>query len=192
MSLKITSLAFEEEYFTTDEKGMKNYKEFPHFKDRAIYIRDTLNPIKGVIIFGGAFGYTNKYLDEFEINNINHDTSIYCYNNKVCQNFETDITKVQWDDYDWLISWNVLDCLNNTNVDAICNTLNGFNGNQLHILCCDGHTDSQKYKEQGYFIKSHEYWKEKLPTANLVCWDGKKTIQGTVSKVPLRAGKVSD
>jgi len=186
------SLNFKEEYFTTDENGMRNYKNYPHFLGRAVYIRDALKPSKGVVVLGGAIGYTNKYLDNFSINNINFDTSIYCYNNKVCKNFETDVTKIKWNTYDWIISWNVLDCLNDNNVDVICNALNNFNDEQLHIICCDGHIGSDRFKKSGYFIKTHEYWIEKLPKANLVCYDCRETIQGTVIKVPLSGKLVSE
>jgi len=188
-------MEFDETYFTNSDIGYTSYSDSQHFLDRATYIKDVLQPEEGVIILGGAIGYTNKYLDQFGINNINVDTSIYCYNNKVCNNFELDPTKVKYNGYDWIVSWSVLDCLTEDNVDLVCGLLNSFEsvskGNNLHVFSCSDNHNSQDYITDGYFIKSHDYWKQKLPTANLVCWDCKTVVQGDYHNIPIGNG-VSD
>lgn len=183
------SLEFDEKYFT--EEGMKGYKDFPHFLERANYIKEIINPT-AVIVFGGAFGYTVSYLESMGVIAINLETSQYCYDHRTTDLFEMDSSKINWSEYDWIVSWNVLDCLNENNIDSTCQMLNDFEGNQLHIICCDGHRDSEKYKNLNYFIKSHDYWKTKLPSANLICYDCRQTIQGTMTKVPLSWELVSE
>lgn len=187
------SINFDEEYFT--EIGYKDYSDRPHFLARAVFIKDILQPKDGVIVLGGAMGYTAYHLEQLGVDVLNLETSPYCYDNRVTESFETDITKVQWNKFDWIVSWSVLDCLNDSNVDVVCTALNGFEtvfkGKQLHVFSCDNNDNSADYIADGYFIKSHDYWKTKLPTANLVCWDCKQVIQGDIHHVPIGLG-VSD
>lgn len=187
------SLEFDEKYFTED--GYKDYADYPHFLARANFINNVLQPNDGVIVLGGAIGYTVCHLEQLGVNALNLETSQYCYDNRVTNSFETDITKVQWNKFDWIVSWNVLDCLNETNVDQACQALENFcsvfKGKQLHVVCC-AHEGSERYINNGYFIQSHEYWQNKLPSAILVCYDCKTVIQGTLTEVPLSWGLVTD
>lgn len=192
----LLGLEFNEEYFKTE--GYNNYKDYPHFRKRADFIRDVIKPLKGVIIFGGAIGHVNKYLTFFGMNNINWETSEYCFENKdlVCA-MEPDDTKIDFDKYDWIISWNVLDCQNENNINETLVKLNAFKGKQIHIICCDEHESSENFKEQGYFIKTHDYWQTALPNACLICYDCKKVIQlptgySKITKVPLCWGDVTE
>ena len=184
------AITFDEDYFNS--VGYKNYSDYPHFQARAQWIATNLEVKDGVMILGGGLGYTAMHLQELGIKAAVLEVSQYCFDNKVIENFYLNPTEVKWNDYDWIVSWNVLDCLSYDTVDLVCEMLNSFKGQQLHILCCAGHESSERFINSGYFIQSHDYWRTKLPTANLVCYDCEATILGNVSKVPLCWGLVSE
>jgi hypothetical protein len=189
-------IEFDEEYFT--KTGYINYSNFPHFKARADYIRDLLNA-RTVVVLGGAFGYLVRHLLDRGIQAYNIDNSAYCYEKKVIDPYffiKGDISKlsslISLNSVDWIVSWNVLDCLNDLNSQEVFDMLNSIKVNQLHVVTCDSNNNSADYKKEGYFVKSHEYWKEKLPLTNLICSDCRKVIQGYLSAVPLNKKRVSD
>lgn len=187
------SLAFDEIYY----KENNLIEDSPKYLLRAKFIRDVLKT-KKVIVLGGGVGYLAKYLNEMDIVAYSLDRSDYAYENRVSPyHVKDDIKNLYtyqfFQEADLIVSWSVLDCLRD-NIDAKISSgvLNEFKGEQLHIFSCSENSNSEKYIKDGYFIQSHDYWKSLLPKANLVCWDCKKVVQGTLTKVPLMQDWVTD
>jgi len=187
-------MIFDEAYF--NGAGYKRYYNFLHFTKRANWIKDNLSG--KILEVGCAHGYLIYELDKVDVHIAGVDKSEYVGNQLVPSVASrvtiADITRVVIPDgyYDWIISWNTLDCLDNeAHAIKVAEKLNESK-NQLHVLCMSG----QNYKDDGYFIKDISYWRNLLPKAYLVCHEC-----GTVyvpegyralSQIPLSWEKVSD
>jgi len=183
------ALVFNEKYY---ENAPIHDLVYGHFEKIAIYIRDVLKPRRGVIDFGGGQGYIGKYLDQMGINNVCVDISQYCLENKVCTNFAQTLNQINFNNYDWLITWGgVWCCIDRTIFDDLIALVNTFKGEQLHLICCDNSMSAPHYKRQGYILNSHEFYMKTLPDANLVCWDHMTVLQGSYRNIPIW-DKVSD
>ena len=102
-----------------------------------------------------------------------------------------DIVNVDCSRANYIFSWNVLDCLNEQKAVEIAKHLNKFKAQQIHVVCCLEDKTSYKYIDQGYFIKSIDYWRKLLPNAIIVEY-GTEHVYGSKSlKIPLSSHKVS-
>jgi len=182
------SLKFDESYFTTNENGMRKYKNFPHFKDRALWIKDNLSG--GILEIGCAYGFLIEELNKLGIMIGGIDISEYAIsqaNTSIKDQVKVSSASVIINYYDWIISWNVLDCLqSDEHAFQIAQSLNSHAKNQLHILCMSG----KDYIKQGYFVRDYSYWRKLLPNAHLICYKCGTNYSDLFSKVPL-SGKVS-
>lgn len=190
------SLNFDESYFTTKDEGMKGYRNFPHFKERALWVQANLSG--SILEVGCAFGFLIYELDKLGVSIYGVDKSEYAGTqlapeiaNRVSIVDVMDMMIGQ-DHYDWIISWNLLDCLDDDeHAKNVSYTLN-MGGSQLHVVCMSG----QRYTDQGYFIRDYNYWRNLFPDAYLVDHetrtmyvpDGKELL----SEVPLVKNLVSD
>lgn len=190
-------LAFDEDYFNASETGYKEYRNFPHFRQRAEWVRENLSG--EILEVGCAYGYMMFELNQLGMIITGVDKSIYATNrvddliaNKVVTADVKDI--IVSGQYDWMISWNTLDCLDDEDhavaVAAVLNTAK----NQLHVLCMS--EVQGRYTKLNYFIRDVSFWRNLLPNAILVCVECKKVYNPTaleISKVPLHTAKgVSD
>jgi len=195
------SLVFNEDYYNIGDKGYKDYKDYPHFLERAKFIKEVLKA-KKVIVLGGAYGFLTKRLLDLDVESVTIDNSDYAYKQKAVfdENYiKNDIINLPkytvFATADWIVSWNVLDCLSNDIVaKEVGEILNKFEGKQLHIMCM---VDNEPYENDGYFIREQKYWKELLPNACLVDYDTKKIIQKPIDyeeikSVPLNWGMVTE
>ena len=190
------TLTFGEDYFTVNEEGMKGYKNLSHFKKRAVWVKENLSG--NILEVGCAFGFLIYELDKLGVSIYGVDKSEYAGTqlapeiaNRVSI-IDVKEMRISQDYYDWIISWNLLDCLDNeAHAQDVAYTLN-TGKNQLHIVCMSG----KKYTEQGYFIRGYDYWRELLPDAYLVCWECGKVYTPTgkpeLNKIPFSGNRVSD
>lgn len=194
------SLLFDENYYVSSDKGYKDYKDFPHFLERAKFIKEVLKAEK-VIVLGGAYGFLTKHLLDLGVDSVTIDNSDYACKQKVI--FDDDYIKNNiinlpkysiFKEADWIVSWNVLDCVSgDSESKQIGEVLNQFQGKQLHIICM---TD-ESYEEHGYFIRIPDYWYELYPNACLVNYDTKTITYKPigyemVKDVPLCADEVAN
>ena len=187
---------FDATYFN-GESGYKQYQNYPHFVARALWVS---NNLQGKILeLGSAYGYLLEEL-------FNIDESIYIrgVDKSAFAKSQADLSikdKIYTVDianadiqtqYDWIISWNVLDCLDSkAHAIVVANTLNSTRANQLHVLSMEG----DKYRELGYFIHDYTYWRSLLPNAILICAECNKVYNPTefkFSQIPLHSGKVTE
>lgn len=182
------SLEFDERFFTKEIRD----EDFPHYLKRVKWIANYIKPNSIVYILGCGFGYLIKYLRELEINAIGIEIGEYAYNLKKDDSIiHADIIDIDYSNAHYLFSWNVLDCLNEQKAVEIANHLNKFSAQQIHIVCCLEDKTSQKYINQGYFIKSIEYWRNLMPNAIFVEYGTEKVYGIDSLKIPLCWNKVS-
>lgn len=190
----MSSLTFDESYFTTKEEGMKDYQNFSHFKERAFWVRDNLS---GTILeVGCAFGFLVYELGKLGVESWGLEQSSYALSQSPPENAGKltlgDIVDLKTS-YDWIISWNVLDCLpDDSHASLVAQALNTYAKNQLHVICMSG----QQYTDQGYFIRDYDYWRFLFPDAYLVDHETRTMYvpdgKGSLSGVPLVKNLVSD
>jgi len=194
------TLLFDEDYYNAGDKGYKDYKDYPHFLERAKFIKEVLQA-KKVIVLGGAYGFLTKHLLDLGVESVTIDNSDYAYKQKNVfdENYiKNDIINLSkytiFTEADWIVSWNVLDCVSDDSESKqIAEVLNRFKGKQLHIICMN----DKSYEEHGYFIRTPSYWEELYPNVCLVNYDGKtitnKPIDYEETKnVPLNWGMVTE
>lgn len=190
------SLNFDEEYFVSSSNGYINYRKYPHFSQRAQWIKDNLTG--NVLEVGCSYGYMLEELTALSIECYGIDKSSYA-DTKVNVNIKAKYECIDIKDYsigipfDWCVSWNVLDCLD-SEADAVLviTKLKTLATNQLHVICMSG----QNFIDQGYFIRDYNYWRNLLPDAYLVDYETKTVYvpngEKLLSKVPLCWGMVSN
>lgn len=170
---------FDSTYYTTEVNGTMDH---PHFAQRADWIKSYItgdNP--KIYILGCGFGHLVKHLRLLGINAYGVELS-YAYSQRVIDEvFNVDIKDADMSDADYIFSWNVLDCLNDNNVEAVLENLNLFSCPQAHVVCT---TDDY----EGYFIKSVAYWHNVLPNAHIISYEDKSGLEG----MPLSWGLVAE
>lgn len=184
-------LTFDEDYFINGI-GYRNYSNYPHFKQRAEWIRDNLSG--SILEVGCAAGYLifEAYKLGIAISGI--DKSKYIVDQSpseiVSQIVLGDVVNIDSElHFDWIISWNLLDCLDDDiHAENVADVLNSIGSNQLHVLCMSG----QKYADEGYLIRDYVYWHGLLPEAHLVSFENKKVYNSSFSKIPLCWGQVTE
>ncbi len=189
-------ITFNEEFFNGDI-GYQEYKNYPHFHDRAFWIKSNLSG--RILEIGSAHGFLIEELNsmgmqiegieksEYAVSQV--DSSI---NNKIITKDVVDHTFLT-DEYDWIISWNTLDCLDDdTHAENVASILNKGAKNQLHIISMHESPNSPSYIRDGYFMKTSKYWRNLFPDAILVCSECRKVYNPTsfdFSKIPLHFRK---
>lgn len=184
-------LSFDEAYFNGN--GYGKYQKYPHFKERARWVKDNLTG--SILECGCAAGYLIDELDFLGIFIEGIDKSPYIVGNapvsiadRITIGDIGDLSTLFPSQFDWIISWNVLDCLiDDMNAQQICNQLNTLGKNQLHVLATDG----DHFKQQGYFIQNYAYWRNLLPNAHLIEEMGTVNSSLSFSQVPLSFERVS-
>lgn len=190
------AIIFDETYFNGDQ-GYKEYKKYIHFTERALWVSNNLTG--KILEIGSAYGYLLEELfnidDKIDIAGI--DISSYAVSqahSSIASKITTvDIKDITTSGYDWVISWNVLDCLDDeTHASQVAEKLNAIGVNQYHVLSMSG----ERYTKQGYFIRDYSYWRNLLPNASLVDYETGivYTPDGKMEKaqVPLCWDKVSN
>ncbi len=188
-------IIFNEKYFNED--GYGGYKNYPHFALRADWINKNLTG--NILEIGSAFGFLIEELSllNIEIEGIEKSEYAVSQNNSSIKNKITTKDVVNHifltDEYDWIISWNTLDCLDDeTHAENVASTLNKGTKNQLHIISMHENPNSPSYIRDGYFMKSSKYWCNLFPNAILVCSECRKVYNPTsfdFSKIPLHFNK---
>lgn len=186
-------LDFDESYFNGGD-GYSAYKNYPHFKDRALWVQNNLS---GTILeVGCAAGFLIYELDLLGIEIFGIDISSYIIS-QAPSSIKDRISLLDIIDltlnspvFDWIISWNVLDCLDSDNYARfVAQALNASAKNQLHIIQTDGDED---YIKQGYFIRDYHYWRNLLPFASIVEEMGIVHSSFGFSKIPLSYGSETE
>lgn len=190
----LTPLTFDDDYF--NNKGYSSYQNFPHFAQRAQWISQNLSG--SILEIGCAHGYLMTELKALGVIIQGVDRSSYVESQKesgVAGNITIADIKdmvLTKDQYDWIISWNVLDCLSDdVSAQETANVLNGGSINQLHIISMSG----DHFIAQGYFIRDYNYWRALLPDAVLIRYEDKRVYNPagkSLSKIPLCWGLVSE
>jgi len=182
-------MIFDERFFTEEISDI----DYPHYQKRAEWISNYITPNSVVCILGCGFGYTVKYLRQLGVNVIGIEVAKYAYDRRKDPSiYNQDIVDIDYSNADYLFSWNVLDCLNEKKAVKIANHLNQFSAQQIHIMCCLEDNSAQKYINQGYFIKSIEYWKSLIPNGFLVEYGTEKVYGIESLNIPLSVNKVSE
>ena len=150
--------------------GYKKYIDFPHFLRRALWLKGTLTG--KVMEIGCAFGFLVKHAREVGIDCYGLDKSEYAISQAPKEITEylikSDVKDYNFEVFDWIISWNVLDCLDNeAHAKAIADTMNTSKATQIHILCMN----NGSYEADGYFIRDYTFWQKLLLEAYLVSYE---------------------
>lgn len=189
------TIAFDSNYYN-EGVGYNNYRDFPHFAQRANWLNKNLSG--SIFEIGCGYGYLLHHLTLLNKENFGIDNSIYA-ETKVDSEVLAKFERIDIKDYsvgvpyDWCVSWNVLDCLKDDD-DAVNITtkINTFANNQLHIICMS----KQSYIDQGYFIRDYAYWRNLLPNAYLVDYETSIVYVPNgfreLSEIPLGWGSVSN
>jgi SAM-dependent methyltransferase len=87
---------------------------------------------------------------------------------------------------DFVVSWNFLDCLaSEAEATAVVAKLDNASTN-YHVICMDnGDNQSQRYKDQGYFIKSLTYWQALMPGMVIIDYHTQNVYGATDVFIPL-------
>lgn len=190
------AIIYNKEFFN-DGVGYQKYKNYSHFSQRADWIKSNL---KGKILeIGCAFGFLIEELNSMGIQIEGIDKSEYAtsqinesISNKIITKDIADHIFLT-NEYDWIISWNTLDCLDDEiHAENIASILNKGTKNQLHIISMHESPNSLSYIRDGYFLKTSKYWRNLFPNAILVCSECKKIYNPTTfdfSKIPLHFKK---
>lgn len=179
--------------------GYKNYFNYPHFKQRAQWIQDNLSG--SILEVGCAAGYLILEARKLGVTISGIDKSKYIVEQSsseiASQIILDDIVNIDPEKvhFDWIVSWNVLDCLNDDiYAKKVADILNSISVNQLHVLCMS--EQRNKYTGLGYFIRDVMFWRGLFPDVVLVCSECRKVYNPTMfgfSQIPLHVGKgVSD
>ncbi|MEE9438981.1 MAG: hypothetical protein V3V14_08285 [Saprospiraceae bacterium] len=184
------SLEFDERFFTEEIRD----EDFPHYLERAKWIDNYIEPDSIVYILGCGFGYLVKHLRDLGVNTFGVDIGDYANQNKKSDYiFKECVATINLTNADYIFSWNMLDCLDETIAPKIATNLNKHSVPQIHIVCClEDVKSAQSFLEQGYFIKSIQYWQNLMPNAMFVEYNTEKVYGVDSLKIPLSAGKVSD
>jgi len=149
---------FDEKFFTEEIKG---HIDYPHFLQRAKWIKSVIEKGVSVCILGCGFGHLVKHLIQLGVNAVGFDISRYAFEHRVSNLVMCgSAADVEIDSNTWVFSWNVLDCLDKITASEIAKNLSHIN-TQIHIVCCSG-------DYPGYFIKSKEYWEDLFPQAVII------------------------
>ena len=147
---------------------------------------------------GCAYGFLIEELNKIDMRIIGLDKSEHAYeqSNVKGQIALNEIITFPYasKEYDWVISWNVMDCLDSESyAELVANRLNFAAKNQLHIISMS-ESINKNYSNEGYFIKSYDYWREIFPDAILVCSECKIVYDPLkrFSKIPLHWKQVSE
>lgn len=181
---------FDEEYFNTI--GYKNYRNYPHFRQRAEWIKNNLSG--GILEIGCAYGFLIEELNKLGIMIGGIDISEYAISQAsilLKDQVKVSSASVIINYYDWIISWNVLDCLDSeSHAKEVADVMNAASNNQLHIISMIDL--KEKYTNLGYFIRDAAFWKILLPNAVLVDCESGAVYNPTAfkfSQIPLHTGK---
>lgn len=160
-------ITFDEAYFNGGH--YHPYQDFSHFVDRAAWINSFMNAngYNHVTILGAAYGYVIKYLVEnhgFDNTTVlgieNSDYAISQANSLgygVTQGYiiKGDIRTHVYDDSDLVISWNVLDCLDDlTQINNAIIQINNIDTCQIHVYGASDDPSISQYNLDGYFFAS--------------------------------------
>jgi len=209
-------MEFNEAYFNNGDTGYDDYKDYPHFLERAQWIRDfyNLNKFKkNILIAGCAYGFTVKHLQSFvgfDDNTFGVESSFYCQSIQdptIVNLSDYDLNNSSWvipNFFDMICSWNVLDCLaSETDAETIVGLMNTSKALQIHIICCtEDIKNAQNYIGDGYFIKPLSYWQNLITvdgsiiveyeTRNVYVLDGSTWVLTTALNIPLSWGLMSN
>jgi len=179
------SLNFDSNYYDSNE-GYRNYKNYPHFKERAQWIIDRYAEKsfdREIWIIGCGWGWLVKEVRDL----LPVDQKVRC-KGIVFSSYEKtqsikvvglpdgaivqmDITDYILPDMDILVSWNFLDSIpagNDTKAVGICNKLINKAKFQTHIICMDTNDpNAESYKLEGYNIQTLAYWRQKFTTVDV-------------------------
>lgn len=131
-----------------------------HFILRAMWIAQHYHG-KRICIAGAGIGDTVKYLELMGEDVIGIDK--YITNEYVVQVAAQDFS---YNDIDVIFSWNLLDAITEEEVRPISIAMGTIP--QYHVVCLDTDVDAQSYIQQGYLIKSREYWVSNFPYASII------------------------
>lgn len=182
-------LVFDKDYYDNNIPNVNH----PHYLKRAKWIADNVDSGR-VIITGAGFGWIVFHLITLGVDVIGIESSQYAFKqSKVKGNMSNKcVSLFPFLFTDNIFSWNFLDCLNDDNVEAVCDNLNKA-GKQIHILCIDNDDkQSQDYFDLGYFIKSIDYWFDLLPDAIFINYHTGKISNSCCLKIPTSWDRISE
>ena len=167
-------MIFDEEFYNGGV-GYPKYSNYPYFKSRAEWIKITF-PDEKIIEIGCAYGYLLEHLPGV----IGIDKSEYAYSRRVNDRvFLADATKYDYTDFNLVISFNVLDCMNDEEVKSFLSRTSNLK--HFHLISFyDDDPMNNEYLKMGYFIRDRKTWfslfSSVLNEVYLVDNDGKITV----------------
>jgi ubiquinone/menaquinone biosynthesis C-methylase UbiE len=156
-----------EEYFEGGVSNYTNYKDEPMFMQRALWLLEKLQPIKGqisILEVGCAKGFMVQALRELGANAYGLDVSEYAVNASPVKQFLTvgSITNMPFEDnqFDCIVSFDILEHLKESEVDKAVSELYRVSSKQIHSITTPEyvHGDDPTH----YCMKPIEWWKDKF------------------------------
>ena len=176
------------DYYNNSLIGYWNYRDYPHFAQRAQWIYDMYvnNGMTGEVwVVGCGWGWVIKHLLELvpsagasKIHGVVFSQYEYDQAINVVGLTDTNIELVDADTktfpaMDICITWNFFDSLpvDDAKVQRIVDKFVANATVQAHVICVtDNDPDAQKYTDSGYNIQSGAYWADKFTNANTTAY----------------------
>lgn len=143
-------MSFDETFFNTQCKQV----DYPHFQERAWWIKNQVPDGAVVYILGCGFGYLVYHLRLLGVNAWGIEVSEYAYNHRVTPYIVLSAAEDYAYEQDaYIYSWNMLDCTSEEIAENIAIAIYGHEG--MHIVCTSGDFDPDIY-----YIQPLSYWLE--------------------------------
>ncbi len=163
-------ITFDVDYFSNNIHGYWNYRNYPHFATRAAWLNTFMiaNGYTHITILGAGYGYLIKALVENHgfttstVLGIENSSYAIAQANAlgygITQGYMTqaDIRTHVYGATDLVVSWNVLDCLDNlTDVQNAIYQINDISKVAfIHVACFSEDPATSNYNASGYFLPS--------------------------------------
>jgi SAM-dependent methyltransferase len=174
-------------YAETYRKG-----DFLHYRKRMQWVKKRCRD-RRVVDFGCGYGYVVQHLFEKGVNVFGVEINEYALENSVIPDRTFPYLPIEPGDF--LVSWNVLDAVEDQSIAETLSTIFGMAERSYHVLCTDlEDKQSERYSEQGFFIRPIEWWLEICdPHVILVDYhSGKVYNTDKQLKMPLSLGMISE
>ena len=165
--------------------------QFPHYRKRASWVKRMAKGSR-VVDFGCGYGYVVKLLVEKKVNAFGVDINQYALENSVIPKHT--FTYLPLESTDFLVSWNVLDAVEDVASAEKLVQIFGIPEQSYHVLCTDdGRPEAENFKKEGFFIRSIEWWLERVADHVVLVdyYSGKPYNTNKELKMPLSWGLIS-
>lgn len=201
-------LVFDEAFYTDGGAGFRNYRDFPHFRQRAQWLAAYLPPSAKVLEFGCAYGYVVGHAQGMGVTITGIDKSVWAVGQADAIAGD-DVVQASAATYTipsnitHIFSWYFLDSLDSeTEAEVVATNLCTSSAEQIHVIPCDDESNSAKcLKEHGYLTLPLSYWQTLFAEHDVTLvdynsrqpwqWDGHGWVERNGLLLPLSWGLVS-